>query len=98
MSRFVDRVVAAGCVRREPDPDDRRAQQVVLTEAGLDLLRRMWPVYRRGIEEHFAAHPVGRDPGAGGHASARGGQRARVSAFDGPPSGETLRHERASRS
>src|SRR5919202_4288808 len=56
MSRFVDRVEAAGCVRREPDPRDRRALQVVLTDAGVDLLRRMWPIYERGIEEHFAAH------------------------------------------
>ena len=56
MSRFVDRVEAAGCVRREPDPKDRRALQVVLTDAGVDLLRRMWPIYERGIEEHFAAH------------------------------------------
>ena len=56
MSRFVDRAVAAGYVRREPDPDDRRAQQVVLTDGGLELLRRMWPVYERGIAEHFAAH------------------------------------------
>jgi DNA-binding MarR family transcriptional regulator len=56
MSRFVDRVEAAGCVRREPDPEDRRALQVILTEEGVELLRRMWPVYRRGIERHFAAH------------------------------------------
>ena len=56
MSRFVDRLAAAGCVRREPDPDDRRAQRVVLTEEGIDLLRRMWPVYKAGIEAHFAAH------------------------------------------
>jgi DNA-binding MarR family transcriptional regulator len=55
MSRFVDRVEAAGCVRREPDPDDRRALQVTLTDEGVALLRRMWPVYARGIEEHFAA-------------------------------------------
>jgi DNA-binding MarR family transcriptional regulator len=55
MSRFVDRVEAAGCVRREPDPDDRRALQVALTDEGVALLRRMWPVYARGIEEHFAA-------------------------------------------
>jgi DNA-binding MarR family transcriptional regulator len=53
MSRFVDRLEAAGCVRREPDPDDRRAQRVVLTAAGLDLLRRMWPVYAAGIARHF---------------------------------------------
>jgi DNA-binding MarR family transcriptional regulator len=56
MSRFVDRVEAAGCVRREPDPEDRRALQVTLTNEGVALLRRMWPVYRRGIERHFAAH------------------------------------------
>jgi DNA-binding MarR family transcriptional regulator len=55
-SRFVDRVEAAGYVRREPDPHDRRALHVVLTDAGVDLLRRMWPIYERGIEEHFAAH------------------------------------------
>ena len=53
MSRFVDRVEKAGYVRREPDPDDRRALQVALTDAGVDLLRRMWPIYARGIEEHF---------------------------------------------
>ena len=56
MSRFVDRVEAAGCVRREADPEDRRALQVTLTDEGVELLRRMWPVYRRGIERHFAAH------------------------------------------
>ena len=56
MSRFVDRVEAAGCVRREPDPTDRRALQITLTDDGVELLRRMWPVYARGIERHFAAH------------------------------------------
>ena len=56
MSRFVDRVEAAGYVRREADPADRRALQVTLTDEGVGLLRRMWPVYRRGIERHFAAH------------------------------------------
>ena len=55
MSRFVDRAEAAGCVRREPDPDDRRALQIALTGEGIELLQRMWPVYERGIEEHFAA-------------------------------------------
>jgi DNA-binding MarR family transcriptional regulator len=54
MSRFVDRVEAAGYVRREPDPEDRRALRVALTDAGLDALRAMWPVYERGIERHFA--------------------------------------------
>jgi len=56
MSRFVDRVEAAGYVRREPDPDDRRALQIAITGEGVQLLRRMWPVYARGIEAHFAPH------------------------------------------
>jgi len=55
MSRFVDRVADAGYVRREPHPGDRRALQIALTPQGEDLLRRMWPVYARGIERHFAA-------------------------------------------
>ena len=63
MSRFVDRAVAAGVVAREPDPDDRRAQLVALTDEGRALLRRMWPVYRRGIAAHFAAQ-LGGDPAA----------------------------------
>jgi DNA-binding MarR family transcriptional regulator len=55
MSRFVDRVEAAGHVRRAVDPADRRALQVVITDEGIELLRRMWPVYARGIESYFAA-------------------------------------------
>jgi DNA-binding MarR family transcriptional regulator len=56
MSRFVDRLERDGHVRREPDPDDRRALQVTITDDGRKLLRRMWPIYERGIEQHFAAH------------------------------------------
>jgi DNA-binding MarR family transcriptional regulator len=56
MSRFVDRVEAAGYVRREPDPQDRRALRVAITESGVTLLRRMWPVYQAGIERYFVAH------------------------------------------
>jgi DNA-binding MarR family transcriptional regulator len=56
MSRFVDRVEAAGHVRREADPHDRRALRVAITDSGIELLRQMWPVYEQGIERHFAAH------------------------------------------
>jgi DNA-binding MarR family transcriptional regulator len=58
-SRFIDRVEAAGHVRREPDPADRRALQIVITDSGVELLRRMWPIYARGIDKHFVAQ-VGR--------------------------------------
>jgi DNA-binding MarR family transcriptional regulator len=59
MSRFVDRVEAAGHVRREPDPSDRRALQVTITDSGVELLRRMWPVDASGIEQYFVT-PLGR--------------------------------------
>jgi DNA-binding MarR family transcriptional regulator len=52
-SRFIDRVEAAGHVRREPDPADRRALQIVITDSGIELLRQMWPIYARGIDRHF---------------------------------------------
>lgn len=34
MTRIVDHLVEYGWAERQPDPDDRRAQQVVLTAAG----------------------------------------------------------------
>jgi DNA-binding MarR family transcriptional regulator len=58
-SRFIDRVEAAGHVQRDPDPADRRALQIVITDSGVELLRRMWPIYARGIDKHFVAQ-VGR--------------------------------------
>jgi len=61
MSRFVDRVEAAGHLRREPDPADRRALQIGITDSGVELLRRMWPVYAAVIEAHFAPF-LGRAP------------------------------------
>ena len=54
--RLVDRIEAAGLVRREAVPGDRRGAYVSVTDEGAALLRRMWPVYRRGVAEHFAAH------------------------------------------
>jgi len=33
-SKLVDRIERAGLIRREPDPDDRRASRIVLTRSG----------------------------------------------------------------
>jgi DNA-binding MarR family transcriptional regulator len=60
MTRLVDRIEAAGCLRREPVPDDRRGAYAVLTADGTALLRRMWPVYSTCIAELFVT-PVGDD-------------------------------------
>ena len=45
-----------GLVRREPDPDDRRAAFAVITEDGRAALRKAAPVYLQGIEQEFLSH------------------------------------------
>jgi DNA-binding MarR family transcriptional regulator len=54
LSRLVDRIEAAGMLRREAAREDRRGSYAVLTAQGARLLRKMWPVYAAGIEQHFA--------------------------------------------
>jgi DNA-binding MarR family transcriptional regulator len=53
LSRLVDRIEDAGLVERTACPSDRRSFHVQLTEAGAEMLERMWPVYARGIAEDF---------------------------------------------
>jgi DNA-binding MarR family transcriptional regulator len=53
LTRLVDRLEAAGLVRREASPDDRRGTVVAITREGSALLRRMWPVYAREIRRSF---------------------------------------------
>ena len=40
MTNRIDRLEAAGLVKREPDPTDRRGLQIVLTSKGLELIDR----------------------------------------------------------
>ena len=49
-------VERAGLVRREPDPDDKRAAFAVITDDGRAALRKAAPVYLQGIEEEFLSH------------------------------------------
>lgn len=53
LSRLVDRIEAAGLLRREACPSDRRGTDVVLTNEGRAMLRRMWAVYGDGIARGF---------------------------------------------
>ena len=55
LSRLVDRIEAAGLLRREDSPSDRRGTEIVLTDEGRTMLRRMWAVYQDGIARGFAA-------------------------------------------
>lgn len=49
MTRLVDRIEQAGLLRRELCGSDRRGFYAVLTDAGLALRRRMWPLYRASL-------------------------------------------------
>jgi MarR family 2-MHQ and catechol resistance regulon transcriptional repressor len=53
VTRLVDRMEAAGLVVRQPCPNDRRVQYVVLTDAGRETLERGTEVHLRGIQEHL---------------------------------------------
>ncbi len=60
LSRLLDRIEAAGYLRREPCEHDRRGSYAVLTDAGAEAVRRSWPTLRRTIDERFARHlPAG---------------------------------------
>lgn len=56
MTRLVDRIEAAGYVRREPSPEDRRGVYVVITQAGIDKLDDVWPDHVASIQEHFGKY------------------------------------------
>jgi DNA-binding MarR family transcriptional regulator len=56
LTRLVDRLEKAGLLRREPDLVDRRGSFAVLTAEVAAMRERMWPVYARGIAEHFGEH------------------------------------------
>jgi hypothetical protein len=58
--RLVDRLEAAGPLRREPVPEDRRGSYATITKQGTATLRKMWPIYRRHIQHDFL-DPLGAD-------------------------------------
>jgi DNA-binding MarR family transcriptional regulator len=51
LTGLVDRAVRRGLVRREPDPDDRRAVHVVLTEEGRELAEEFYAATCRRVDE-----------------------------------------------
>jgi DNA-binding MarR family transcriptional regulator len=54
VSRLVDRLEAAGYAVRRPHPQDGRGQVLQITDAGTNLIKRMWKVYGRTIAGNFA--------------------------------------------
>jgi DNA-binding MarR family transcriptional regulator len=60
-TRLAARIEAAGLLRRERHPSDGRGQLAVLTPAGEEMLRRMWPVYARELNAAVTASLPARD-------------------------------------
>ncbi|SRR5688572_4251168 len=51
ISRLIDRLAEQGYVERRPCEEDGRGQHVVITPAGREMRKRMWPIYARAISE-----------------------------------------------
>lgn len=56
LTRLVDRMEAAGLVRRQTCPVDRRGAFAVITGEGRAAFRRAAAVHLRGIQEHFGRY------------------------------------------
>lgn len=56
LTRRADSLEQRGLLRRESVPSDRRGVFAVLTEEGVEEMRRIWVVYARGIAEYFGKH------------------------------------------
>jgi DNA-binding MarR family transcriptional regulator len=56
LSRLVDRIEKAGYLERRACDDDGRGQLLVITAAGKQIRRRMWPVYAAAIQSVLGEH------------------------------------------
>lgn len=54
LTRLVDKLEKEKLLERKSCPSDGRVQHAVLTDKGVEMLRKIWPVYRAGIARHFA--------------------------------------------
>ena len=56
LSRLLDRLEKENLVERQRCEHDGRGANVVITKNGKALLKKMWIVYERGIEQYFSRH------------------------------------------
>lgn len=56
LTRLVDKLEKEKLIERQACPGDGRALHAQLTEKGVQVLRKIWPVYRAGIAKYFATH------------------------------------------
>jgi DNA-binding MarR family transcriptional regulator len=56
LTRLVDKLEQEKLIERKSCPADGRVQHAQLTEKGVGVLRKIWPVYQAGIAKYFAVH------------------------------------------
>jgi len=56
LSRLADRLEHARLIERQDTEHDRRGYDCVITRVGLAMRKKMWPVYKAGIERLFSRH------------------------------------------
>lgn len=61
LSRLLDRLEKENLVERQRCETDGRGANVVITKHGKALLKKMWIVYERGIEQYFSRHLSGKE-------------------------------------
>lgn len=66
MTVVLDNLESAGLVKRQPDPDDRRARVVALTGRGRALVNKLFPLHAADIATRLAVlSPAEQDSAAG---------------------------------
>jgi DNA-binding MarR family transcriptional regulator len=63
MTRLADRLEKEGLVQRVRSEQDARGWNAVLTDAGLDRLKKAWPTNLASVRRHFLDHLAGLDLG-----------------------------------
>ncbi len=61
LSRLLDRLEKQNLVRRQECQEDARGNVIMITDAGIETLKQMWPIYHQVIEQHFAAQLTPKD-------------------------------------
>lgn len=59
ITEAVDALERDGLVRRDPDPQDRRAKRISITEVGREAIRKAEPSGRRFLDEVFGVLDAG---------------------------------------
>jgi DNA-binding MarR family transcriptional regulator len=55
ITALVDRLERQGLMQRNPDPDDRRATRITLTDEGRERARQAAHIHIASIEDHFSS-------------------------------------------